>query len=80
MPSYVFKAVSEQNKVVTGRIKDATKEGAIKKLRANNMTPISLKEAVDVVINPETTKKRRNICFFIDKILSNIYCNNIFIY
>ena len=61
MPSYVFKAVSEQNKVVTGRIKDATKEGAIKKLRANNMTPISLKEAVDVVINPETTKKRRNM-------------------
>ena len=61
MPSYVFKAVSEQNKVVTGRIKDATREGAIKKLRANNMTPISLKEAVDVVINPETTKKRRNM-------------------
>ena len=61
MPSYVFKAVSEQNKVVTGRIKDATKEGAIKKLRANNMTPISLKEAVDVVINPESTKKRRNM-------------------
>ena len=61
MQSYVFKAVSEQNKVVTGRIKDATREGAIKKLRANNMTPISLKEAVDVVINPETTKKRRNM-------------------
>lgn len=61
MPSYVFKAVSEQNKVVSGRIKDATREGAIKKLRANNMTPISLKEAVDVVINPETTKKRRNM-------------------
>ena len=61
MPSYVFKAVSEQNKVVTGRIKDATREGAIKKLRANNMTPISLKEAVDVVINPESTKKRRNM-------------------
>ena len=61
MPSYVFKAVSEQNKVVTGRINDATSEGAIKKLRANNMTPISLKEAVDVVINPETTKKRRNM-------------------
>ena len=48
MPSYVFKAVSEQNKVVSGRIKDATREGAIKKLRANNMTPISLKEAVEV--------------------------------
>lgn len=61
MPSYVFKAVSEQNKVVTGRIKDATREGAIKKLRANNMSPISLKEAVDVVINPESTKKRRNM-------------------
>ena len=61
MPSYAFKAVSEQNKIVTGKIKDATKDGAIKKLRANNMTPISVKEAVEVVVNAESTKKRRNM-------------------
>ena len=61
MPLYSFRAVSEQNKIVKGKIKDANKEGAIKKLKANNLAPINIQEALEVVVNPETTKKRRNL-------------------
>ena len=61
MPLYAFRAVSEQNTIVKGKIKDATKDGAVKKLKANNLAPISVQEALEVVVNPETTKQRRNL-------------------
>ena len=61
MPLFTFKAVSAQNKVVKGKIKSGTREGAIQKLRANILSPISVQTAVDVVVNPESNKKRRNI-------------------
>lgn len=61
MPVYTFKAVSEQSKIVKGKIKSPTREDAIKRLRLNSLTPINVLQTVEVVTNAETVKKRRNM-------------------
>ena len=62
MPTYEYKAVSPQQKLVKGTIQDATKEGCIKKLKRNGFTPISLQQAVTLnVTSSQPQKKRKNI-------------------
>ena len=42
MPTFIYKAVSPQGKIVKNKVDDASKLSCIRKLKRNGLTPISI--------------------------------------
>ena len=65
MPSYIYKAVTENGQIVRNRVEDVSRLSLMKKLKRNNLTPITI---------VQSTIKRKNDT----KIVSFLFCINIF--
>ena len=58
MPTYMYKAMTQQGQIVKNRIEDASRVSCIKKLRRNGLVPISVVQSARSKTN--TRKKPRN--------------------
>jgi len=61
MPTFVYKAVTKSGKIVRNKVEDQTKQDLLRKLKRNNLMPISV---IQVRTNKKTvakSKKRVNI-------------------
>lgn len=60
MPTYNYKAVTENGNIVKNKVEDINRRSLIKKLKRNNLTPISIVQTGNK-INAKTKKKKRNV-------------------
>ncbi len=60
MPTYIYKAVDRQGKIVRNRVEEGNKLTLIRKLKANGLAPISINQTIARKIQT-TNKKKRNI-------------------
>ena len=60
MPTYNYKAVTENGNIVKNKVEDINRRSLIKKLKRNNLTPISIVQTGNK-INSKTKKKKRNV-------------------
>ena len=44
MPEYVYRAVTEKGQIVRNRVEDVSKNTLIKRLKSNNLLPISVSQ------------------------------------
>ena len=44
MPEYVYRAVTEKGQIVRNRVEDVSKNTLIKRLKSNNLMPISVSQ------------------------------------
>lgn len=74
MPEYVYRAVTSKGQVVRNRVEDVNKNTLIKKLKNNNLLPISV---VQVRYNSKKTKANRRNMMDIDDIMKQADSANI---
>lgn len=60
MPTYIYKAVSSDGRIVKNRVEEGNKLALIRKLKANGLAPISITQTVARKLQP-AQKKKRNI-------------------
>lgn len=60
MPSYVYKAVTDNGTIVRNKVEDISRKSLIKKLKRNNLTPISIVQTGNKIIS-KTKKKKKNL-------------------
>lgn len=61
MPSFVYRAVTEDGKVVRNKVDDLSRKSLIKKLIRNDLTPITVVETNRIRFGRAKTKTKRNI-------------------
>ncbi|MGN1298727.1 MAG: type II secretion system F family protein [Candidatus Scatovivens sp.] len=63
MPKFEYRALSEQGQIVKNKVVETSKSACIKKIKRNGMTPISVKQIVEVNIskNKQDLGQRKNI-------------------
>ena len=61
MPTFIYKAVSPQGKIVKNKVDDASKLSCIRKLKRNGLTPISVTQTLTIT-KGGTKTQRKNIC------------------
>ena len=74
MPEYVYRAVTSKGQIVRNRVEDVNKNNLIKKLKSNNMTPISV---VQVRYNSKKNKANRRNMIDIEGIMKQANSANI---
>ena len=60
MPTYIYKAVNSDGRIVRNRVEEGNKITLIRKLKANGLAPISITQTIARKIQP-ANKKKRNI-------------------
>ena len=60
MPTYIYRAVNSDGRIVRNRVEEGNKLSLIRKLKANGLAPISVTQTVARKIQP-ATKQKRNI-------------------
>ena len=60
MPSYIYKAVTENGQIVRNRVEDVSRLSLMKKLKRNNLTPITIVQST-IKRKNDTKKQRKNI-------------------
>ena len=58
MPTYIYKAMNHKGDIVKNRVKEQSRLALIKKLKSNNLMPISVTQTV--TRKSQVTKKKRN--------------------
>ena len=62
MPVFVYRAVTDKGKIVRNKVDDISRKSLIKKLRRNNLTPISIVQLRSKIVNSKSkTKQKKNI-------------------
>lgn len=61
MPVFVYRAVTEDGKIVRNRVDEINRKALIKKLMRNGLTPISIVQRTKVRINGTIKKQKKNI-------------------
>ena len=59
MPIYVYRAITESGLIVKNRVEEANKQILIKKLKNNNITPISVEQIA--YKSKQTKNKKRQV-------------------
>ena len=62
MPTYIYKAVTRDGRIVRNRVEDGNKLSLIRKLKANGLAPISITQTIARKLQP-AKKQKRNILF-----------------
>ena len=71
MPVYMYRAISKSGQVVTNRVEDTSKYNLIKKLKRNNLTPISVVQRKSLITKPNHKKRNaRNMDRRIEEIIA----------
>ena len=60
MPTYIYKAVNSDGRIVRNRVEEGNKITLMRKLKANGLAPISITQTIARRIQP-ANKKKRNI-------------------
>ena len=60
MPTYIYKAVNSDGRIVRNRVEEGNKITLMRKLKANGLSPISITQTIARRIQP-ANKKKRNI-------------------
>ena len=58
MPSYIYRAVTDNGTIVKNKVEDINRKSLIKKLKRNNLTPISIVQTGNIVISKVKKKKK----------------------
>ena len=58
MPEYVYRAVTEKGQIVRNRVEDVSKNTLIKRLKSNNLLPISVSQVGYRSAKKHKSKKR----------------------
>lgn len=61
MPSFFYKAVTEDGQLVRNKVEEINRKALIKKLMRNGLTPITVRQRAQNVNSSSKTKKRRNL-------------------
>ena len=61
MPVFVYRAVTEDGKVVRNRVEDISRKSLIKKLMRNGLTPINIVQSAKVSFGRNKERAKRNI-------------------
>lgn len=76
MATYRYRALTENGVIVTNRIEENNRSAVIKKLKRNNLTPISINEQLAIGNRKAVKKKKRNIKD-IEDIMKNVNTSNL---
>ena len=74
MPEYIYRAVTSKGQIVRNRVEDVNRNTLIKKLKNNDLTPISI---VQVGYKSKKTKANRRNIIDIDDIMKQANSANI---
>lgn len=61
MPVFVYRAVTDEGKIIRNRVEDVSRKNLIKKLRRNNIYPISINQVKKKLGNKGIKKQKKNI-------------------
>ena len=61
MPVFVYRAVTDDGKIIRNRVEDVSRKNLIKKLRRNNIYPISINQVKKKLGNKAIKKQKKNI-------------------
>ena len=61
MPRFVYRAVTEEGKIVRNTVDELSRKILIKKLMKNGITPITIEQRRKTIVTSSNTKKKRNI-------------------
>lgn len=61
MPSFKYRAVTENGSIVQNRVEEVSRKALIKKLRRNNLTPINIVQVGNKLITKSKQKQKRNV-------------------
>ena len=61
MPVFVYRAVTDDGKIVRNRVEDFSRKSLIKKLMRNGLTPISIVQRNRTSFNTQVKKQKKNI-------------------
>ncbi len=61
MPVFVYRAVTNDGKIVRNRVEDFSRKSLIKKLMRNGLTPISIVQRNKTTFQPSVKKQKKNI-------------------
>ena len=76
MPSFFYRAVTEDGKIVRNKVEEINRKALIKKLIRNGLTPIAVRQRAQTVNSSSKTKRRRNVSDISSIIQdSNMYVN-----
>lgn len=75
MPTFVYRAVTEQGNIVRNRVEDINKKMLIRKLKNNNLMPISVVQ-VNRLVFKSKKKQKKNINDVSEMLESTSYLNN----
>lgn len=76
MPSFVYRAVTDNGKIVTNRVEEISRKALIKKLIKNGLTPITIVQRSKKITSYSNKKKKRNISDVSDMIQeADMYVN-----
>ena len=60
MPIFVYRAVTDKGVIVRNKVEDLNRKSLIKKLKRNNLTPISIVQ-VNRIVAKSKQKQKRNV-------------------
>ena len=61
MPSFIYRAVTDNGKIVRNRVEEISRKALIKKLMRNGLTPITILQRNRKITSYSSKKKKRNI-------------------
>lgn len=61
MPSFLYRAVTDDGKIVRNKVEEINRKALIKKLMRNGLTPISIRQQTKTITSSSKKKQRRNI-------------------
>ena len=75
MPTFVYRAVTQNGKIVRNRVDDISRKNLIRKLKNNNLMPINIVQ-VNRIIPRSKQKQKRNINSMNEALAASAYLNN----
>ncbi len=76
MPTFVYRAVTENGNIVRNRVEDINRKNLIRRLKKNNLMPINIVQ-VNNIISKSSQKQKKNINNSVNDMLQNMpYINN----
>lgn len=70
MPVYMYRAVTKSGQVVTNRVEDKSRYNLIRKLKRNNLTPISVIQRKNITTKTNKKRNARNMDRRIEEIIA----------
>ena len=61
MPRFVYRAVTEDGKIVRNTVDELSRKTLIKKLMKNGITPITIVQRRKTIVTSSNTKKKKNV-------------------